>query len=84
MVRVSNTGVTAMIDPTGRVTESLPEMKEATGVFEARTLGERTVFSMIGDHPWWFVVVLAGLARFVAAKTVRGFVNRKREGGSTP
>ena len=66
LVRATNTGVSAVIDPAGRVTLASGVFTRESLVAEVRLLDGRTVFAHVGDWPGWTAVVLAvwlGLAR---------------------
>jgi apolipoprotein N-acyltransferase len=64
MVRVTNSGVSAIIDPNGRITVHGGVYKKENLVGDARYLRERTVYSVIGDAPWWILSALVGIAAF--------------------
>ncbi|MBQ1947220.1 MAG: apolipoprotein N-acyltransferase [Clostridia bacterium] len=51
MVHASTTGVTALIDPRGRVLSKLPEKKEGVLEGEIQYIQTRTLFSYVGDFP---------------------------------
>ncbi|MGZ3420943.1 MAG: apolipoprotein N-acyltransferase [Polyangiales bacterium] len=53
MVRVTNTGVSAFIDPNGRSFDETPIFQEATRVNEVRWMRMRTPYELWGDIPWW-------------------------------
>lgn len=73
MVRAANTGISAVIDPFGRVTQSLP--LHGTGVIDARLPsalhdGEvriKTAYTRYGDYP--YLVLLAAAALLAAWRT---------------
>ncbi len=65
MARVTNTGITAMIDPVGRVTRHGGSFVEDAFVAEARYMTVGTVFSKVGEKPWWVIAVLVAAAAFV-------------------
>lgn len=58
LLRATTTGLTALIDPGGRIAWRLPENVAATGVAEARWLRGRTVYSRIGDSGWMLAIPL--------------------------
>lgn len=75
MARVTNTGMTAMIDPLGRVTATgsfyLNDLKNTEGeaiLAEAHFMKMGTLFTMIGEKTWWLVALLMGAACFVRRK----------------
>jgi apolipoprotein N-acyltransferase len=52
LLRATTTGVSALVDPGGRVVWRLPENARTTGVAEPRWLTTRTAYSQIGDRGW--------------------------------
>ncbi len=69
LVRATNTGVSAWIDPIGRSTGETPLFELSATAGEVRWMRSRTVYELIGDVPWW----LATLAIFAM-----GFVSRAK------
>jgi apolipoprotein N-acyltransferase len=59
LVRATNDGLTAVVDPVGRITMSLPAHQFAAGVAEARWMKATTLFEVIGDRPWYAVAAIA-------------------------
>jgi apolipoprotein N-acyltransferase len=58
LVRATNSGISAIVDPAGRVTV-------ATGLFQEETVSEdvflmsgRTLYSLVGDAPWYALSAL--------------------------
>lgn len=70
MLRAANTGITAMIDPYGRIRESIPlGQAGAVDAVLPRPL-DVTFYSRTGDWPvFLFCIVLAGFGRFLACRT---------------
>lgn len=64
LIRVTNSGVSAIVDPNGRVTVHGGVYTKESIIGEARFLRERTVYSRIGDAPWWTLSLLVGIAAF--------------------
>ncbi len=56
LVRVTNDGVTAVVDPAGRITNTLPEEKEAAMRFRFNYRSDLTIYTRFGD---WFVLLCA-------------------------
>jgi apolipoprotein N-acyltransferase len=62
LARAANTGVSAIVDPYGRVVQSTPLFEEAVSVGEVRFLDGTTLYVRIGDVvPWAGLVVALGL-----------------------
>ncbi len=68
LVRVTNSGVSAIIDPVGRTIVHGGVYTKENLVGEARFLKERTVYSAIGDSVWWLLTALAAFASFRSRK----------------
>jgi apolipoprotein N-acyltransferase len=58
-VRSTNSGVSAIIDPVGRVVAHSETFREQALAGEVAWLHAHTVYEMLGDVPWWLVSVLA-------------------------
>lgn len=67
MVRVTNTGVSAIIDPVGRtpVIEGVDMAEPKTMTGEVRFLSLFSVYKKLGDVPWWLVTAACVLAAFI-------------------
>ncbi len=66
LVRATNSGVSAFIDPVGRSTNETPVFEEAARAGEIRWMRAKTGYEIWGDIPWWLgfvAVVLMGLVR---------------------
>jgi apolipoprotein N-acyltransferase len=59
LVRVTNSGVSAVVDPVGRVVLHGGTFKEETLLGEARWMRPRTPYQIWGDAPWWALGVLS-------------------------
>jgi apolipoprotein N-acyltransferase len=70
MVRVTNTGVSAIIDPVGRTPVVIPVdlTQPQTETGEVAFLELFTIYKKLGDVPWWIVTGLMLLAAFVRRK----------------
>jgi apolipoprotein N-acyltransferase len=73
VVRGANTGISAVIDPAGRVVESLPVFTEGTLRVEVAAAGAPPLYARTGDAPLVIalVMVAAGLSGRVAAPGAR-------------
>ncbi|MBZ0122146.1 MAG: apolipoprotein N-acyltransferase [Sandaracinaceae bacterium] len=56
LVRATNTGISAIIDPTGRVTEQSPLFRRANVVGEVRMMNGWTLYQSVGDWPGWLAL----------------------------
>jgi apolipoprotein N-acyltransferase len=62
-VRSTNSGVSAIIDPNGRVVTHTETFKQQAQAADIAWLRGRTVYGVIGDIPWWLTTAVAvGLA----------------------
>jgi len=66
LVRATNTGISAIVDPLGRLLDETPLQKPATLVGEARWLDGQTLYGRFGD--WPVLAVLAWLVGWGALK----------------
>ncbi len=67
-VRSTNSGVSAFVDPTGRIISNTKTFEEASQRATLRWLKGKTPYTLWGDGPWW----LATLASAVFAFRRRG------------
>jgi len=58
ILRSTNNGITAAIDPAGRVMRAADEYQEVSARFAFRYREDKTVYTRFGD---WFVIVCAGV-----------------------
>lgn len=58
-VRSTNSGVSAIIDPNGRVVTHTDTFKQQAEAADIAWLRGRTVYGVIGDIPWWLTTALA-------------------------
>jgi apolipoprotein N-acyltransferase len=72
LIRVTNTGVTDVIDPAGRVRRRLPVFAAASMVETVRRLNGRSLYSRVGDLFAWVVTWVA------VAQLLRAWGRRRR------
>lgn len=66
LARVSNSGLSALMDANGRVVVQTQAMRPEVQVGEARYMRVTTLYAIVGDAPWWVVGALTLLAGFVS------------------
>ncbi len=71
LARVSNSGLSALIDANGRVVVQTQAMRAEVQVGEARYMRVRTVYSLFGDYPWWILGALTVAGGFIRAKQAK-------------
>ncbi|HXI02507.1 MAG TPA: apolipoprotein N-acyltransferase, partial [Candidatus Saccharimonadales bacterium] len=62
MVRAANTGISAVIDPFGRVTQALPYGTAGVLVADVPLLEARSLYTRAGDAAGWICVLVCALA----------------------
>ena len=70
LIRATNSGVSALIDPVGRVPLVSGTFKEESLLGVAKFMRSTTVYGVVGDAPWYLAT---------AAIVAMAFVRRKRE-----
>ena len=70
ILRATNDGITATIDPAGRVYRNLPSYQAAAALTGYSYIRDVTFYSRYGD---WFVLVCAILAAVALADVLRGY-----------
>lgn len=58
LLRVTNTGVTAVVNPLGRTVQALPIFTEGYLMADFSLLKGRTLYVLLGDKPVWLVVAV--------------------------
>ncbi len=70
LVRSTNSGVSAIVDPVGRVVANTKTMAQGTLLATIHWMkGGTTLYGWIGDAPWWLLAVGAVLAGFRSRRT---------------
>ncbi|AUX22930.1 hypothetical protein SOCEGT47_034460 [Sorangium cellulosum] len=64
LVRATNSGVSAIVDPVGRVVVHSDTFKEQTLLGEARFMRATTVYGTVGDLPWYLAAVASAAMAF--------------------
>jgi len=64
LVRSTNSGVSAIVDPTGRVTSNTQTFTTEAQAGEVRWLKGGTAFERIGNTPWWILTACVAAMAF--------------------
>ncbi len=64
LVRGTNSGVSAVVDPVGRVTAHSATFRQEEFVAPIRFMRGRTVYEALGDWPWVLVAIAAAVCAF--------------------
>lgn len=62
LLRSTNTGLTAVVDPYGQSVEKLPIFQEGLIVRDVKLLDSRSIYSLVGDWPVWLVCLVVAAA----------------------
>jgi apolipoprotein N-acyltransferase len=73
LIRSTNTGLTAIVDPLGQTVSQLPVFTADHLVYDAPILSISTVYSQLGDLPSWV------LSALIALVVCFGWIKRRRE-----
>ena len=65
LVRATNTGVSAVVDPAGRIVAQLEPHRPASMVTDVRWMRGRTPYEALGNAPWYVVVAGASALALV-------------------
>lgn len=66
ILRATNDGITAMIDPAGRVTDTIPAHTETSEVMRFRFASEQTLYTRYGDwFPWGCLAASMGMLAYL-------------------
>lgn len=61
LIRSTNTGISAIIDPAGRITQQTPVFARANLLGEVSPMGGTTFYQRMGDWPGWLCLVACAL-----------------------
>jgi apolipoprotein N-acyltransferase len=64
LVRATNSGVSAIVDPMGGVVAHTKTFVTEAQQGEVRWLRSHTVYEMVGDAPWWLLALACAYASF--------------------
>jgi apolipoprotein N-acyltransferase len=64
-VRSTNSGVSAFIDPVGRIISNTKTFEETSQRATLRWLKGKTLYTLLGDGPWWLASLLSFAFAFV-------------------
>jgi apolipoprotein N-acyltransferase len=67
-VRSTNSGVSAVVDPVGRLVVSTPTFEQAARATDVRWLRGTTVYEVLGDIPLWLLSAAAVALSFLAPR----------------
>lgn len=60
LVRATNTGLSAVVDPLGKTVAHIPPFSEGAATAQVRLLNYRSPYSTwIGDSPWWALLTIS-------------------------
>ena len=60
LVRATNTGLSAVVDPLGRTVAQLPAFTEGTVTAKVVLISERTLYArFVREKPWWMLLVVS-------------------------
>jgi len=71
LLRATNDGITALIDPYGRVEKQIARYQTAALPVHFSYLGSETFYTRHGDAFAWLCAALAGVMVFVASQSFR-------------
>jgi apolipoprotein N-acyltransferase len=60
LIRATNTGLSAVVDPLGKTVARIPPFSEGTATAQVRLLNDRSPYThWVGDRPWWGLLTLS-------------------------
>jgi len=68
LVRVTNTGLSAVVDPLGKTIARLPLFSRGTSLARVTLIPDQTIYArFVGERPWW-ILLAASIAAVVAGR----------------
>jgi apolipoprotein N-acyltransferase len=71
LIRSTNSGVSAFVDPVGRIVAHTPTYEQAAIRERIRWLDGTTPYEIYGDAPWWLATFAAFAGAFLRRRTLR-------------
>ncbi len=60
LIRATDTGLSAVVDPLGKTIARIPPFSEATATAQVRLLSYRSAYTnWVGDRPWWALLAMS-------------------------
>src|SRR5262249_41460354 len=79
LVRATNTGLSAVVDPLGRTIARIPPFPEGTATARVSPLSDRSAYTdWVGDRPWWTLLAVS-LVGAIRRGWSRGAGTRRRD-----
>jgi apolipoprotein N-acyltransferase len=77
LVVASGSGVSGIVDPSGRPSRETPLLEAATRVAVVHWMREPTLYEHVGDVPWWFAACACLAMAFVPRRGLRMMLGRE-------
>ncbi len=72
LVRVTNTGLSAVVDPLGRTITQLPIFSEGTRLTKVSLVHDQSIYArFVRERPWWILLTVS--LAVIVEKRRRGF-----------
>ena len=68
ILRATNDGITAMIDPAGHITQTIPERTQTSEIMKFNYVTDQTMYAMWGDWFPWTCLLVSAAASWIALK----------------
>ena len=75
-MRATNSGISAIVDPLGRVIVHSHPFDQETGDATVHWMKSSTVYETVGDLPVWLITILAILSAFVRRERVAALLKK--------
>ncbi|MBN2342360.1 MAG: hypothetical protein JXR45_12780, partial [Deltaproteobacteria bacterium] len=72
LVRAAMSGISTIVDPVGRIVQRAGVQEEKALISRVTFMKNRTVYSYVGNRPWWVVVAALLFVRIFAIRRARG------------
>src|SRR5207247_327786 len=76
LIRSTNSGVSAIVDPVGRLIAHSGTFREDTVLAKVRFMRMKTLYEYTGDLPWWLATLAIFVMAFVPREKIAQYVQR--------